>query len=107
MLLFNNANGVTEHMYSAAEITGFEIANKTLLSGIVCMVVLDRGYRYRDVNGNHIINAYTRFLGMNLLKTTLYWILGGIGGLIFLIVIIVLMMSSDDSNSSNKYNNSY
>ena len=74
----------------------------------ICAVVLDSDKRYRDKDGNKIINAYTRIFGMNLLTTTLYWILGGVGGLILLIMIFMMMRNSgSSSNSLNRgnYNN--
>jgi len=83
--------------------------DKEYRNGYICAVVLDSDSRYRDKDGNKIINAWTRLLGMNLLTTTLYWILGGIGGLIFLIIIFMMMRNSGSSNTGNfnRRNNNY
>jgi hypothetical protein len=80
--------------------------DKEYRNGYVCAVILNSGNSYRDVNDNKIIGAWTHFLGMDLLTSTFYWILGGIGGLILLIIIFMMMRSSGGGgNSYNRGNN--
>jgi len=72
--------------------------------GFVCSVVL-KDNNYRDKDGNKIIDAWMNVFGMNLLKTTFYWIIGGISALVFLIIIILIMRNSGGGNSYSRVNN--
>jgi hypothetical protein len=108
VLLMTPAAGVSKKDIEKTEkdMKSSSNADKEYRNGYVCAVVLNSKNSYRDKDDNKIIGAWTRFLGMNLLKSTLYWILGGVGALIFLIIIFMMMRNSGSSNVSNRYNNS-
>ena len=74
------------------------------LGGYVCAVVL-KDNSYRDKDGNKIIDAWMNVFGMNLLKTTFYWIIGGISALVVLIIIVLIMRNSGGGNSYSRVNN--
>lgn len=91
---------------NSADLKKREESNAKAESGFVCLVVL-KDNKYRDKDDNKIIDAYTRIFGMNLLTTTLYWILGGVGALVFLIIIFMMMRNSGGGgNSLNRNYNS-
>jgi len=73
------------------------------LKGVVCGVVKDSSGDYLDIKGNKIIGNYINILGLNLLKSTFYWILGGIG----VVVSFIIFMYMRTSGSSARYNNRY
>jgi hypothetical protein len=102
----STVNNMTYDNIKDGEKKAKDSPSKEFKNGFVCTVVL-KDNNYRDKDDNKIIDAWTHILGMNLLKTTLYWILGGVGALVFLIIIFMMMRNSGGGNSNSSLNKNY
>jgi hypothetical protein len=74
------------------------------LKGVVYGVIKDSSGNYVDKDGNKIIGNFTNFLGMTILKTTSYWIMGGIGILVAILIYMFMRSSSSSGNNGSRYN---